>query len=51
MWCSSRIRSSRYDDGWVMIALMREAVSLSETSVAFYKTTRFNVNEDSQACV
>jgi hypothetical protein len=30
-----------------IIALMMEAVSISDTSVNFYETTRFNIPEDS----
>jgi hypothetical protein len=32
------------------IALMMEAVSISETSVNFYQTTWRNISEDSQSC-
>jgi hypothetical protein len=32
---------------WVLIALMMDAASTSETSVNFYKTTRHNIPEDS----
>jgi hypothetical protein len=32
---------------WVLIALMTQAASTSETSVNFYQTTRRNIPEDS----